>query len=445
MKRVPLLKVLMGPGGIRVVEKVTIKNTEIAQRYIVCPSRLEGRVVIDGAKNSALKLLVASLLTDEQMEFTNFPVGILDAQIGLGMLGALGKQYSVRDNKVIITEPDRLGNCLCWKGRSIRTTLLILGALVARNGRGCVPLPGGCRLGERKHDIHEMVLRNMGADVWTHNETLNAESKGRLIGTDIHLPIRSTGATENAIICGALAEGQTRIWNPHIRPEIIDLINCLRKMGANIEVFGQEHISITGVDGLRGARHAVIADNLEALTWFIGTVITGGDVEIVGFPRHDLEIPLIHLRESGAVFYTGSNEVIVRGGRCYPIDISTGPYPAINSDMQPLFAVYGACAQGESRIVDLRFPGRYGYAEELNRLGAACMVEGNMLKITGGRKLVGTEVTALDLRAGVALALAGLIAQGETVIRDAWQIERGYVDFLQKLSDLGGRAVAIYN
>jgi UDP-N-acetylglucosamine 1-carboxyvinyltransferase len=408
-----------------------------AHRYRIRPSRLTGQVLLSGAKNSALRLLAASLLTDEKLTIDNFPNGLLDAQIHVEMLEQLGKECRIEEGGIEITEPSTLTSRLTWTKRSIRNTLLVLGALVARTGKGAVPHPGGCDLGDRKYDLHEMLLRSMGAEVWVEDDMLCAEVKGRLKGADIHLPIRSTGATENAILCGTLAEGVTRVWNPHVRPEILDLISLLRKMGAEITVFGQEHIEVVGVGSLVGTRHVVVPDNMEAITWLIGSVITGGDVEIVGFPFEHLEVPLIHLRESGARFFRGDDRLIVRGGRCYPVDISTGPYPGINSDMQPLFAVYGLCARGESRIIDLRFPGRYRYAEELAKMGGKLRNDGNLLSIHGGQKLRGARVTATDLRAGAALALAGLVAEGETVIEEAWQIDRGYNRFPKTLLNLG--------
>lgn len=407
------------------------------KKYVIRPSRLEGSVRLCGAKNSVLKLLAAALLTKEKVEISNYPIGMLDVKIHMEMLKQLGKECSIKGDKVIISEPDEISCELKWKGRSIRNTLLILGTLVARFGRGAVPLPGGCPLGDRKYDLHEMLLRKLGAEVWSEGSMLYAETKGRLKGADIHLSIRSTGATENAIICGSLAEGITRIWNPHVRPEILDLIDFLNKMGAKIKVHGQEHIEVEGCEYLNAVSHEPIADNMEAITWLIGSVITKGDIEIIGFPYGHLEVPLVHLRESGARFYRGENSLIVRGGRCYPIDIATGPYPGINSDMQPLFAVYGFCAKGESHIIDLRFPGRYSYAEEIKKMGGQCKIVGDMLTISGGMSLNGTEVTAVDLRAGAALALAGLAAKGETIINDAWQIDRGYNEFYHKMSSLG--------
>jgi UDP-N-acetylglucosamine 1-carboxyvinyltransferase len=405
-------------------------------------SRLVGGVRVSGAKNSVLRLMAASLLTPERIVLHNYPSDLRDAQIHLGMLQALGKTCVQDGDALHISEQRVLAERLDWQGRSIRNTLLILGAMTARRGAGAVPLPGGCDIGptgERRYDLHVLVLEALGARVWSEGRMLLAEASGGLTGGDIHLPIRSTGATENAILCGALARGVTRIWNPHVRPEIIDLIAFLRMLGARIEVFGQEHIEITGVEGLTGGEHRIMPDNVEALTWLVGAMVTGGEVEIQDFPHAHLEVPLIFLRESGARMFRGDDALVVRGGRCYPVDLATGPYPGINSDMQPLFAVYGAAARGESRLIDLRFPGRYAYAEELARLGVQHRADGNLLRITGGAKLTGAEVRALDLRAGVALCLAGLMADGATLVRDAWQVERGYSSFAPKLRGLGGR------
>lgn len=410
-------------------------------RLVIGKSRLEGEVALSGAKNSALKLLTASILTREKVVLRNYPATLDDAIIHVGMLENLGKQCKqISPDEIHIAESAGLKSELVWDKRSIRNTLLILGALVTRTGSGAVPLPGGCKLGDRSFDLHEYVLRELGADVWQEGDRLCASAiGGRLKGKDLHLRIRSTGATENAILCASLADGVTRIWNPHIRPEILDLIAMLRTMGAEIAVHGQERIDITGVERLDGVTHTVIPDNMEAITWFVASVMTKGDVEIRGFPYKDLEVPLIHLRESGARFYRNDDRIIVRGGSCYPIEISTGPYPGINSDVQPILAAYAVCAQGESRIVDLRFPGRYGYAGEMEKLGARFNESDNVLRIEGvGGRLSGAPVRAIDLRAGIALALCGLVADGHTVVQDAWQITRGYDNFVQKLRSLGG-------
>ncbi|WP_154856955.1 UDP-N-acetylglucosamine 1-carboxyvinyltransferase [Cyclobacterium xiamenense] len=405
----------------------------------VSKGTLAGRVKLSGAKNSALRLLAASILTDREIRLSNFPNGLLDIQVHLEMLEVLGKSFVCEGDRVVIRQNGMLKTELTWQKRSIRNTLLILGALTTRYGEGRVPLPGGCKLGERKYDIHVMLLERLGAKVWEEGDFLCARvgSDGVLTGNDIYLPIRSTGATENAILCGVLARGTTNIWNPHIRPEILDLIQMLNNMGAEITVFGQKCIVIEGKKELRGVEHEVIPDNMEALTWAIGSVITNGDVEILNFPKNHLDVPLVFLKESGMKMYEGKDSVIVKGGTPYPLEISTGPYPGINSDMQPLLAVYGAMCDGVSKIVDLRFPGRYAYAEELGKMGVDFDVQGDLLVIHGGKPLTGTSVEALDLRAGIALLLAGLTAEGETIIENAWQIHRGYENLQLKLQGLG--------
>lgn len=412
-------------------------------RLRISTSCLEGKVTISGAKNSALRLLAASLLTSDRIFLENYPSSLADCDVHVGMLEALGKRCVVSsDDTIEIVEIAPAPSSLVWPGRSIRNTLLILGALTARTGAASVPLPGGCNLGDRSIDLHEYVLRQLGAEVWQEGDELKASVKGgRLRGADIHLRIRSTGATENAILCGSLAEGTTTIWNPHIRPEILDLITMLRAMGAKITVFSQERIEVIGVDHLDGASHSVIPDNMEAITWLAGGVMTGGDVEIVGFPYADLAVVLVHLEAAGAQLYRNNESLIVRGGKCYPLEISTGPHPGINSDVQPILAAWAACARGESKIVDLRFPGRYGYADEMARMGVKHSIRGDMLVVEGnGGLLKGAPVRALDLRAGVSLALCGLVAQGETTITDAWQITRGYANFTEKLRNLGADA-----
>ncbi|MCO5268237.1 MAG: UDP-N-acetylglucosamine 1-carboxyvinyltransferase [Brumimicrobium sp.] len=402
----------------------------------VSKSKLEGKIKVSGAKNSGLKLLTASLLTDEPVELFNAPNGLLDMQVHIKMLEKMGKPCQVFNDFIKITE-NNVDTDLIWDERSIRNSLLILGCLTTRFGGGKVPLPGGCKLGDRKYDLHVMIWERMGAKVWEEEGYLCTKVEEQLKATDIFLPMRSTGATENSILCATLAHGTTTIWGPHIRPEIIDLITMLNKMGAKIKVYGQKCIVVEGVDKLNGVKHSVIPDNMEALTWAIGASITGGEIEIEDFPFEHLEVPMVFLRESGMILYKGNNSIIVKGSDTYPVEISTGPYPGINSDMQPLFAVYGAMSKGISKIIDLRFPGRYGYAEELAKMGLKYQVKGDLLVIDGGEQLKGTQVTALDLRAGIALLLAGLTAEGETIIDNAWQIQRGYESLEKKLNNLG--------
>lgn len=408
------------------------------RELIVERSTLKGKLKLSGAKNSALRLQAASILTDEELIISNFPNGLSDVKIHNEMLESLGKKIDTDGDTLIISGGINSSE-LIWNKRSIRNTLLILGALLARKGFSKVPLPGGCKIGERKYDLHQMVLESLGARVWVEDDNLCAESNGRLKGADIYLPLRSTGATENAILSSSLAIGKTTIWNPHIRPEILDLIDMLNKMGAKIEVRGNESIVVNGVEKLHTATHKVIPDNMEALTFLVAAAITDGDLEILNFPAEHLEVPLIFLKSSGLNIYEGQNSVIVKGSMSYPLEISTGPYPGINSDMQPLLAVYASQAKGMSKIVDLRFPDRFGYAEQLKKMGVDTSVDNNLLVIKGGNSLTGADVFADDLRAGAALLLAGLVSGGVTRISNAEQIERGYEDFIEKFQSLGAK------
>jgi len=408
-------------------------------KYIVKPSVLEGEILIDGAKNSALKLLAATLLTQKNCIISNYPSDLIDIKIHEGMISKIGKKVTSLEKNIVQISGELNTNELNWEDHSIRNSLLILGCLLAKTGYGKVPLPGGCKIGERKYDIHLDLMKNMGAEVWEDEGYLFAKIiKGnKLKAIDFTLPLRSTGATENGILMGVLANGVTRIWNPHIRPEIVDLIEMLIKMGAKIKVNGQESIIIEGVDALtQDVTHKVIPDNMEAITYLIAGAIAGKTLEIKNFPFNHLEIPLIHLRESGLKIYRGNNSVIVKKSNPYPIDIATGPYPGINSDMQPLFAIYGLMSKGVSTITDLRFQGRFNYSEQLKKMNGTFDINGNMLKVIGGNPLKGNIVDATDLRAGAALIIAGLIAEGETTITNAWQIERGYNSVINKLTSI---------
>jgi UDP-N-acetylglucosamine 1-carboxyvinyltransferase len=386
------------------------------QKVAIRGGKIRGVVELSAAKNSMLRLLVASILTSGRVELRPFPHSMLDADILRKMLVRMGKTARFEGDALILEEPAGLSSELRWEDRSVRSTVLMAAAMLSRFGKAVVPNPG-----------------TVDAD----GEYLLVDAPNGLVGTDIYLPIRSTGATESGILAGCLAKGTTTIWGPHVRPEILDLIEMLNKMGADIAVYGQERIVINGVKELRGVVHDCVSDNVEALTWVVAAAVTGGDVEIRNFPTTHLEIPLIFLRESGVRLFIEGSTVIVRHSKCFPIDISTGPYPGINSDMQPLFAAFALFAKGESRIIDLRFPGRYAYAGQLALMGAKTAVDGNMLRIFGGEALKGTDVRATDLRAGIALLIAALNAEGTTVIDEAWQIERGYDRIWEKLTSLG--------
>ncbi|MGJ3628248.1 hypothetical protein AB5I41_17220 [Sphingomonas sp. MMS24-JH45] len=306
-----------------------------------------------------------------------------------------------------------------WNGRSIRNTLLILGALLARTGAASVPMPGGCDLGDRRRPTCTMVLTKLGAKVWYEGERLFAEAPNGLTGADIVLPLRSTGATENALIAGSLARGTTRLWNPHIRPEILDLARFLERMGAKITVYGRNRFEIAGATALDGISHRVMPDNMEAMTWLIGSVITGGDVEIHDFPAEDLEVPLIFLRESEgrACSATATWRSCVRAA---PIRWKSppAPIPASIPTCSRCSPRWARARAANRAIVDLRFAGRYAYLEEFAKMGVESEVRGDTAHIRGCDLLRGANVRALDLRAGAALAMLGLVADGTTRITE---------------------------
>lgn len=408
------------------------------KRVEIFASEIAGEIYLSGAKNSVLKLQTATLLSDRNIIITNYPSAMLDVVIQEEMLRVLGKSIVKSNNKIEISG-SVITNQLIWRKRSIRNTLLILGSLLTKTGAAKVPIPGGCQLGDRKFEIHIELIKSFGGIVWQEENYLIAKIANgkRLKGCEFTLPIRSTGATENAILMAVLAEGTTRIWNPHIRPEIIDLVNFLNKLGAQIIIRGQESIIVEGVLKLTNEiEYEVLADNMQAITYLISGGIAANELIIKNFPYNDLEVPLIFLKEAGLKYYRYKNEIIVKKCQSYPVDISTGPYPGINSDMQPLFAAWGSLSRGTSVITDLRFHGRYGYAEEMRKLGVNSTIRSNQLIIKGSEKLQGTEVNAIDLRAGAALMTLAMIAENSTIINDFWMVERGYNDVLDVLKSI---------
>ena len=403
----------------------------------IYPGELNGEIYITGAKNAVLRHLAASILVDDSIRLNNYPKNMLDVRLHEEMLEQLGKKVTKFGSSAIIEGAVEKSELL-WEKRSIRNTLLILGALLAKTGYGKVPLPGGCKIGERKYDIHIGLMEAMGAKVWEEDNYLCAKSEGRLHGCEYTLPLRSTGATENALILGTLAEGVTKLWNPHVRPEIIDLATLLMELGAKISINGQESITIEGVGKLRSnVSHAILSDNMQALTYLVMGALAGNELYIHNFPFEDLYVPLVFLRFSGLKYFRNESDLIVRKCNAYPLDISTGPYPGINSDMQPILAAWASMSRGESTITDLRFVGRYGYANEMRRMGVLSEVKDNKLIIHGGQKIMGNDVTAIDLRAGAALLILSLLAESPTVIKDFWMVERGYDDVINVLRSIG--------
>jgi len=414
--------------------------------YKIQPSKIEGEVTVSGAKNSSLRLLAAALLTSSKVILSNSPNQLLDVILHIEMLQSLGKTVKVEKDYLTIEETnDGIKSKLDWQKRSIRNTVLIAGALLARTGKAIVPLPGGCKLGDRKIDLHLMIFEKFGAKYSIVEDELEVEINGRLKGAEIKLPIRSTGATENALICATLAEGKTTIYNPHVRPEVLDLISFLEKIGAKINVFGQDYIEVIGTeDNNNPVSHSVVPDNVEAITWLMLAIMQQSDMEISNFPYEHLIVPMQFLLEGKSILTFEDNCLKVNGRGATSFEIATGPYPGINSDMQPVFGAYALFAKGNSVIHDLRFSERFQYVNELKKMGANIEKQGSTIKIYGNADLKSAEVTATDLRGGVAVAMCGSLLDGVTIINDAFQIERGYNDFAVKFANCGGNIIKEY-
>jgi len=402
-------------------------------------NRLEGTVTLSGAKNSALKVLCASILTSEKVKIFNMPTKMEDVKVQIDMLKSIGAKVEIKGDMVFIDNSTiNRWDVSIDEGRSVRTSLLMLGSLLGRFRKARVPLPGGCKIGERKYDLHIYALERLGAKV---NETsdgyIEADCCG-LKGAEVEFPNRTIGGTENAILAACLAKGKTIIKNATIRPEVLDLVNFLNSMGAKIDVPGAGYIKIEGVSELHGTTYSIIPDPIEAFTFVIATIVTKGEVKIKPCPTSFIEVPIIYLRESGVNFHLNGDTLKVNTiKRITCLDIATSPYPGIFSDYQPFFTVFASQAGGVSRKTDNIQPKRFQCAMGLARLGAGVRVIGNTAIVKGPTHLKGDHVVANDLRGGAALAVAGLCAEGETVIDNAYQIDRGYEQIDVKLRELG--------
>jgi len=408
-------------------------------------NRLEGCVSISGAKNSALKVLCASILTSERIRLFNIPTGLEDVRASIDMIKSVGAKVFIKNNTVTI-DNSSINNydVSIPNDKDIRTSLLMLGSLLGKHGKAKVPLPGGCNIGDRKFDLHIYALERLGAKVKiTDDGYIEAETTG-LQGAEIEFPFLTMGGTENSIIASCLAKGLTTIKNAYVTPEVLDLIRFLKYMGAEIKVKGSRYVKIDGVKQLHGTGHTIIPDRLEALTFIVAGAVTKGFVEIEEFPIDFLGIPLIYLEEAGVIFHKGRRSVIVDGqGAFSPLEIVAGSYPGVISDMQPLFSVFATQSLGVSRIIDVRYPSRFGYIKYLQRMGADINQEGNIAVINGPTRLKGSDVNAENLRAGAALICGALCAEGKTAIENVYQIDRGYERIEQKLKDLGANITRV--
>ncbi|HJQ62551.1 MAG TPA: UDP-N-acetylglucosamine 1-carboxyvinyltransferase [Burkholderiales bacterium] len=403
-------------------------------------ARLAGEVEISGAKNAALPILTAALLTSEPLIVENVP-HLRDVTTMLTLLGQMG---------VAVSLDEKLGVQLCAARlekpvapydlvKTMRASVLVLGPLLARAGEARVSLPGGCAIGLRPVDQHIKGLEAMGATIGIEHGYMLARAE-RLRGARICLDLVTVTGTENLMMAATLAEGVTIIENAAHEPEIVDLANCLNAMGASVRGAGSDVITVEGVLRLHGATHRVMPDRIETGTFLVAAVATGGSVRLKGACAGSLDSVLDKLRESGARITTGDDWISVEAnGGLDAVNVRTAPYPAFPTDMQAQFVALNSIARGTAVVTETVFENRFMHVQELKRLGADIEVEGNTAVVKGVPHLDGAAVMATDLRASAGLVLAGLVARGTTVVDRVYHLDRGYERIEEKLSRLGAR------
>ncbi len=401
---------------------------------------LYGEVEIGGAKNAALPILAAAIMTDETITIDNLP-NVRDINVLLQAIEAIGAKvervnaHKVKINGSFIRDITVDNEFI----RKIRASYYLIGALLGKYKKAEVALPGGCDIGSRPIDLHIKGFRAMGADVDIAYGLVKAEAK-ELVGTHIYLDKVSVGATINIMMAAAMAEGKTVIENAAKEPHIVDVANFLNSMGANIRGAGTDVIRIVGVEKLHKTEYSIIPDQIEAGTFMFAAAATGGDVMVKNvIPKH-LEATTAKLLEVGCIIEEFDDAVrVIANGRLQRTQVTTLPYPGFPTDMQPQMAVLLGIAEGTSTVTESIFENRFKYVDELTRMGANIKVESNIAIITGVEQYTGARVNAPDLRAGAALVIAGLTADGVTIVDDIYYIERGYECFEQKLSELGAK------
>jgi UDP-N-acetylglucosamine 1-carboxyvinyltransferase len=401
-------------------------------------SRLSGTVTTLGAKNAVLKEIVSTLLAPGRHHLTNVP-SILDVELMCQVLEHTGCRVEQGDHELWIVVPDEpRPEAPIELVRQMRASIVVLGPLLARCGEARVALPGGDQLGARPIEWHMEGLEQMGASFDLVHGELIARVDGRLKGTEIELPFPSVGATENLLLASVLAYGETVIVNAAREPEIEDLIAQLNSMGASIEGAGTSLLTVEGVDHLDPAEHRVIPDRLEAGTYAVAGAITGGDVTVTGCNPDHLRMELTKLEAAGCEVERGEGWLRIRGPeRPVAVDFATLPYPGFHTDMQPQMVAFLSVATGTSVITENLYDARYRYVGELHRMGADITIEAQHAVIRGVERLSGCPVEAPDIRAGAALVLAGLVADGTTEVDDPSHIDRGYEDFVGRLAGMG--------
>lgn len=400
--------------------------------------RLSGHVDIGGAKNSALKLMAAALLTDGRTVIRNVP-DIADCRTMAEVLERLGAGVERRDHELAIDASGPLGMETPYDlVRRMRASILVLGPLLARHGRSRVAMPGGCNIGRRKIDLHVRGLERMGAEFSYDHGYLVATTNGPLRGAVVSLDFPSVGATENLLMAAVAARGTTVIENAAREPELQDLADFLTAMGARIQGIGTPTVEVEGVDAFTPTEHTVIPDRIEAGTFAVAACITGGDVLLRGARADHLDLPFAKLADAGAEISIEQGGIRVRmDGRARAVDLVTLPYPGFPTDLQPPIMAMLATAEGTSILTENVFESRFMFVDELNRMGADIRTEGHHAVVRGVQRLSSAPVRALDLRAGAALIVAALGAEGVTEITDVGHVDRGYEDVDGKLASLG--------
>jgi len=409
-------------------------------------SRLVGEVSVSGAKNSALKLMAASLLAEGESTITNVP-DIADVHIMEELLTRLGCtcSYDSKSQILKIDVPAIPGHRADYDlVRKMRASINVLGPLIARVGEVEVALPGGDAIGSRGIDFHIKGLTDLGAQARSEHGFVIATAPNGLKGAEISLDFPSVGATENLMTAAVLANGITTIDNAAREPDVVDLGEFLISMGAKIEGLGSPTIKITGVSKLNPTTHATLSDRIVAGTWAFAAVMTRGDITIRGGRVEHLEVPLDKIVEAGAVVTSTADGFRVKmDRRPTAVDVATLPYPGFPTDLQPFVITMNAIAEGNSMVTENVFEGRFMFVNELQRLGANIHVDGHHAAVTGIPELSGAPVAATDIRAGAGLVLAGLVSEGVTTVEDAFHIDRGYPGFVESLRALGAQVERI--
>ncbi|GGL84360.1 UDP-N-acetylglucosamine 1-carboxyvinyltransferase [Pseudooceanicola nanhaiensis] len=410
--------------------------------------QLNGQIPIAGAKNACLTLMPATLLSEEPLTLTNAP-RLSDIATMSALLRSLGTEItSMQGGKVLAMSSHGIDNHKADYEivRKMRASILVLGPMLAREGHAVVSLPGGCAIGARPVDLHLRAMEALGAEMDLRDGYVHATAKGGLKGGIVDFPIVSVGATENALLAAVLAKGTSVIRNAAREPEIVDLVHCLRRMGAQIEGEGTSEITIQGVDRLGGATHPVVADRIELGTYMLAPAICGGEVELLG-GRMDLVGAFCEkLDAAGITVRESENGITVsrHNGRAQAVDVTTEPFPGFPTDLQAQMMALLCTAEGTSVLEEKIFENRFMHAPELQRMGARIDVHGGTARVTGVEKLKGAPVMATDLRASVSLILAGLAAEGETIVNRVYHLDRGYEHVEDKLSAVGAKIERIH-